>query len=171
MSDLKRIVDLANLLVTQTAAVAKMEDELKGAKRALQRIEQEDLPELMREVGMASVTLEDGSVIEVKEEVDCGISEERRPEAHKWLIDNGFGGLIKTEVVVAFGRGEQEAAEEFSAEVIQLTGQTPVVVERVHPATLKSFVKEQMEAGVTIPAETFALRPYSKAKLKPPKNR
>lgn len=171
MSDLKRIVELANLMVTQTAKVTKMEDELKDAKRTLQRIEQEDLPELMREVGMASVTLEDGSVIEVKDEVECGISEERRAEAHRWLIDNGFGGLIKTEVVVAFGRGEQGAAENFSAEVVQLTGQHPTVVERVHPSTLKSFVKEQMEAGVAIPAETFALRPYSKAKLKPSKNK
>jgi len=169
MSDLKRIVELANLMVTQTAKVTKMEDELKDAKRILQRIEQEDLPELMREVGMASVTLEDGSVIEVKEEVECGISEERRPQAHRWLIDNGFGGLIKTEVVVAFGRGEQGAAESFSAEVVQLTGQHPTVVERVHPATLKSFVKEQMAAGVTVPFDTFAIHPFSKAKLKPSK--
>lgn len=166
MSDLKRIVELANLMVSQSAKVTKMEDELKDAKRTLQRIEQEDLPDLMREVGMSSVTLEDGSVIEVKEEIECGISEERRPAAHRWLIDNGFGGLIKTEVVVAFGRGEQEAAGDFSTVVVKLTGQQPVVVERVHPATLKSFVKEQMAAGVTVPFDTFAIHPFSKAKLK-----
>lgn len=166
MSELKRIVDLATLMVRQQARVEQLKGELETAQRDLARIETEDLPELMSEVGLTSVTLEDGSVVEVKQDVTCGISEDRRDAAHSWLIEHGFGGLIKTEVVVAFGRGEKDAADEFSAEVVQLTGQHPVVKETVHAATLKSFVKEQLEAGVAIPFDTFAIHPFNKAALK-----
>lgn len=169
MSDLKRIVALATLMVQQQARVEQLKNELQSAQRDLAQIETEDLPELMSEVGLNSVTLEDGSVVEIKQDVQCGISEDRREAAHAWLIENGFGGLIKTEVVVAFGRGEKDAADEFSAEVVQLTGHHPTVKETVHAATLKSFVKEQLEAGVAIPFDTFAIHPFNKANLKPAK--
>lgn len=165
MSDLKRVIFLANLLVKQRAEVERITKELAEEKRELAKIETEDLPELMREIGMQSVTLDDGSIVEVVDEVDCGISEERRGIAHAWLIENGFGGLIKTEVSVAFGSGEFENAMALAEE---LRGEDfdPNLVERVHPATLKAFIKEQLAKGVAVPFDTFGIHPYSKAKLK-----
>lgn len=163
MSDLKRVIDLAKLLVAQRDKVESMEKELKAAQADLRRIETEDLPELMREIGMASVTLDDGSIIEVTDEVQCAITEGARNAAHEWLINNGFGGLIKTEVVVTFGRGERDEAEEFAQ---QVGDHHPELVERVHPSTLKSFVKEQLEKGIAIPFDLFGIHPYSKAKFK-----
>lgn len=169
MSELKRVIELATLMVAQRKKVDTLKSDLDQAQRDLRRIEQEDLPELMREIGMKSVTLEDGSVVDVVEDVECGISEERRANAHAWLIANGFGGLIKTEVVTTFGRGEGEAAQTFAAEVAESTGQAPQVAERVHPATLKSFIKEQLAAGVAIPFDAFGIHPFNKARLKPAK--
>lgn len=165
MSDLKRVIQLATLLVVQRALVEKLTKELTEEKEMLTRIETEDLPELMREIGMKSVTLEDGSSVEVVDEVSCAITEERRARAHAWLVENGFGGLIKTEVVVTFGSGEHDNAQAL-AEELRGEDLDPALVERVHPATLKSFVKEQMEKGVTIPFDLFGIHPYSKAKLK-----
>lgn len=160
MSDLKRVIQLANLMVQKRQHVEALKTDLEAATIELRRIETEDLPELMREVGMKSVTVEDGSVIDLVEEVECSISEARRTEAHKWLIENGFGGLIKTEVVVTFGRGEHDAAVACAKQVGGTT------VERVHPSTLKSFVKEQLAAGKAVPFETFGVYPYTKARLK-----
>lgn len=160
MSELKRITDLANLMVTQRKYVEEMEERLTAAKSELRRIETEDLPELMREIGMKSFQLEDGSVVEVTDEVDCSITEANRARAHDWLLANGFGGLIKTEVVVAFGKGEHEAAMKCAEEV------GGVAQERVHPSTLKSFIKEQMAKGAAVPFDLFSVHPYSKAKLK-----
>ena len=165
MSDLKRVVTLAELMVKQQALVEQLKKDLQQGQEALRRIEQEDLPELMRELGLNSFVLADGNKVEVVDEVDCSITEDRRASAHAWLSEHGFGGLIKTEVVVAFGRGEHDAAEEL-AETVAATGHNPEVIERVHPATLKSFIKEQMAAGHTVPFDTFGIRPYSKAKLK-----
>jgi hypothetical protein len=39
------------------------------------------------------------------------------------------------------------------------------MVERVHPSTLKSFVKEQMEAGRAIPFDLFAIHPFNRVKI------
>jgi hypothetical protein len=167
MSDLARVSALTRLLVDMQTKVEFLERQLKDAKAAVGQIEREDLPELMREVGLSSITLEDGSVVEVVNEVECGITEIRRREAHAWLIEHGFGGLIKTEVSVAFGRGERDKAEELSVQINSHFNEHHAdMKEVVHPATLKAFVKEQMEAGVNLPQQLFGIFPYSKAKLK-----
>lgn len=157
---LERIVQLANLMVQQRQEVERLKGQLQTAEQDLRRLETEDLPELMREIGMQSVRLADGSTIEVVDEVECAITDAKRAAAHAWLSEHGFGGLIKTEVVVGFGRGEHEAAVACAESV---GGE---LKERVHPATLKSFIKEQMAAGTAIPFDLFGVYPYAKAKFK-----
>ena len=160
MSDgIQRAVKLAELLIELRGNVTRLESELATAKEDMRRVEQEDLPDLMQELGLETFKLKSGEVIEVKNEVECSISEDRRAVAHEWLTSNGFGGLIKTEVVVKFGRDEHDAAVACAESV---GGE---MIERVHPMTLKSFIKEQMEAGRAIPFDTFAVRPFNKVKI------
>lgn len=159
MSDLQRAVQLAELLLKLRENVTRLETELEAAKKDVRRVEQEDLPDLMQELGLETFKLKSGETIEVKPEVDCGISEERRAKAHDWLTANGFGGLIKTEVVAKFGRDEREAAVACAE---QIGGE---MIERVHPSTLKSFVKEQMAAGKPLPFDLFGVHPYNKVKI------
>ena len=159
MSDLQRAVQLAELLLKLRQNIDRLETELETAKKDMRRVEQEDLPDLMQELGLETFKLTTGELIEVKPEVDCGISEERRARAHAWLTENGFGGLIKTEVVAKFGREEREAAVACAQ---QIGGE---MIERVHPSTLKSFVKEQMAAGNPVPFDLFGVHPYNKVKI------
>lgn len=159
MSDLQRAVQLAELLLKLRDNVARLETELEAAKKDMRRVEQEDLPDLMQELGLETFKLKSGETIEVKPEVDCGITEERRAKAHDWLTINGFGGLIKTEVVAKFGRDERDAAVACAE---QIGGE---MIERVHPSTLKSFVKEQMAAGKPVPFDLFGVHPYNKVKI------
>lgn len=158
-NDLQRAVQLAELLIKLRTKVEDLETQLTTAKADVRRVEQEDLPDLMQELGLETFKLKSGETIEVKPEVDCGISEERRAKAHDWLTINGFGGLIKTEVIAKFGRDERDAA---IACAEQIGGE---MVERVHPSTLKSFVKEQMAAGKPVPFDLFGVHPYSKVKI------
>lgn len=159
MSDLQRALKLAELLLAARKNVERLEAELRTAKDEVRRLEQEDLPELMQELGLETFKLASGESVEVKQDVECGISEERRARAHAWLTENGFGGLIKTEVVARFGRDERDAAVEAAEKI---NGE---MVERVHPATLKSFVKEQMEAGRAIPFDLFGIHPFNRVKI------
>ena len=159
MSQIQRAVQLAELLKKTREEVERMEGDLAAKKADLRRLEQEDLPELMAELELQSFKLSDGSSVEIQKDVECGISEERRPAAHACLVQNNFGGLIKTEVKVAFGRGQLEAAKACAE---QIGGE---MKEAVHPATLKSFIKEQLAAGKAVPFELFGVRPFNKVKI------
>ncbi|CAB4165440.1 hypothetical protein UFOVP815_49 [uncultured Caudovirales phage] len=166
MSDaLIKIATLAALLRGAEANVADLTADLQEAKEEVRRLQEDDLPELMRELGLSEIKLEDGAKVTVVNEVDCNISEERRSRAHAWLADNGFGGIIKSAITVEFGRDEHAEALEAAEKIHDVTGRDALLKEGVHPQTLKAFVKEQMAAGVTVPQELFGIRPYSKAKL------
>lgn len=155
----QRAVALARVLLSAKKTVDELSASLDAAKADVRRLEQEDLPDLMMELGLTSFKLEDGSSVEVQNDVVCGISEERRASAHAWLLENNFGGLIKTEVVARFGKGEHEQAVA-CAEAIN--GE---LKESVHSATLKSFVKERMAAGQAIPFDLFGIMPFNRVKI------
>lgn len=155
----QRAVALARVLLAAKKRVEELETQLDAAKADVRRLEQEDLPDLMMELGLTSFKLEDGSSVEIQNDVVCGISEERRAAAHAWLVANNFGGLIKTEVVARFGKGDRDAAVA-CAEAIG--GE---LKESVHSATLKSFVKERMAAGQAIPFDLFGVMPFNKVKI------
>lgn len=165
MSDLKRLQAMAQKMVDQEEKVKEVEEQLKEEKLKLNDMQMVDLPEMFAEYGLSKIELEDGSVISVKEEVSCAITAKNKPMALKWLIDNNYGGLIKTEVAIAFERGDYEAAQKAMDELTEKYGEVQGK-QAVHPATLKSFVKERMEAGDNIPMDLFSVHPYSKATLK-----
>lgn len=165
MSDaMARISALAQLLRQQQAEVERLEAELAAAKAAARRTETEDLPQLMTELELTEIKLLDGSRVSVVQDVLCGISEENRPEAHAWLVAHGFGGLIKTNITLAYGRDERERAAEDAAKLREW-GLEPELKEGVHFQTLKAFIKEQLVAGSPVPTDLFGVLPFDRAKL------
>ena len=166
--DLARVSAMVQVLLARQAAVTAAEDALAAAKNSLRTVEQEDFPELLREVGFTEVKLEDGTSIKLVDDISCGISQANRPEAFKWLRARKFGGLIKTSLVVQFGKDEAALVKQAKAALVKL-GYEPEVAEGIHPATLKSFLKEQREKGTALPEKTFGIHPYSKAVVKLPK--
>lgn len=168
MSDLDRVVKLATLLKEQQETVAELESKLKLAKADAFRTEREDLPELMLECGLRSFVLEDGSSVSIREEVDAAITATTKDRAMSWLEENNFGGLIKTSVEVQFDRGSHDDALALAQSMTDAYGAC-ILKESVHPATLKSFVKEQLSEGQNVPMDVFNVRPYNIAKITPPK--
>lgn len=169
MSELKRVIILADLLAEQIRRQEDLEEQLKSTKAARQKLENEDLPTLMAEIGLSEFKLEDGSVVAIKEDVQCGISEARRAVALRWLVENNFGGIIKSEVRVAFESSQHDTAEEFAKSLAETFGSAVNFQEAVHPATLKSFVKERLAQGEDIPFDLFGIHPFSVAKITLPK--
>jgi hypothetical protein len=171
-AQVERIEKLARLLLEQKAQVDAAATVLAAAKAEALRTETQDLPELMHELGLSEVKLEDGTTVRVADEVECSITEANRFAAHAWLRQNGFGGLIKTSVAFQVPRecGAQEMAETILEDLHEHEIETTAdLVERVHPATLKAFVKEQLAEGRSVPENLFSIFPYSKAKIALPK--
>lgn len=168
---LERIMMMADQLLATQAEVARLTEALEKAQAQQTRLEQEDLPELMREVELTSFRMKDGSEIELVDEISCGITKENSAAAMAWLDKNNFGGIIKTLVKMTFNREDREAAVTLAHEIEakakeQGVSAIPEVAESVHAATLKAFVKEELSKGNAIPFDLFSIHPYSKVKIK-----
>ena len=167
MGDLQRVVQLGELLVAQRAKLAEAEAAAAAIKATVLQLEREDLPALMSEIGVREIRLNSGKKITVQEDCEAKISDKNKPAAFRWLLDNGFGGIIKVLVEVQFGKGEHDQAQRV-AEALQKKYRNNQVSleENVHPSTLKAFVKERMTAGDPVPVDLFGVYVYNKAVIK-----
>lgn len=167
MNDLARVVKLGELLVARQEALTALETEAAKVKADVLKIEREDLPALMAEIGVSQIRLDSGKTISIKEDCDTRISEANKSSAFSWLLLNGYGGLIKTTVAITFGKGEHDAATAVSTALAAQYADRPVSLdESVHPSTLKAFVKERMGAGDPVPLDLFGVYAYNKAVIK-----
>ena len=92
--------------------------------------------------------------IEVTNFYSAKISPEKQEEAFSWLRDNGLGDIIKNDITVTFGRGEDNKASEY-ATLAKGQGYEPVQKVGVHPQTLKAVVRERVESGQDMPTDLF----------------
>ena len=166
---LKTVSELARAIAAKEAQVADLDRQLKDAKKELLKLTDEDLPASMAEMGLASFTLDDGSQIDVKPTYGASILVDNRPKAYEWLRDNGYDDIIKNNVSVSFGRGEDDLANAFKA-VAEKEGYVPQQETSIHAGTLKAFVRERIEAGDEFPMELFGAYVGQRAFIKKGKN-
>ena len=88
----------------------------------------------------------------------------KKEEAYKWLRENGLGDLIKNEVTVAFGRSEDNKAQQYAV-LAQGQGYEPIQKLKVEPMTLKALVRERVEAGLDMPSDLFNLFTSNRTKI------
>lgn len=148
-------------------AAAMMEEDLKAIRRQLNLIKSQQIPDMMAELGVEKLT-RNGAEVSVSEFVSGSLpkDEEARARAIRWLEEHDGAGLIKTEIVVSFGRGEKEEADELAN---RLSNYSPVVETGVHAATLQSYARERIRSGEEIDTETLGLYTGRVAKIKVPK--
>ena len=142
-----------------------MEGLLKDKKKALLAITDGQLPDALEHMGLEKFTLTDGSEIATKVFYGASIPRDRRDEAYEWLRDHEFGDLVKNNVTVTFGRGEDETAKEF-IELCGAQGFSPNQSEKVEPMVLKAWLRERVEAGDPIPLDLFGAYISNRATIK-----
>ena len=131
-----------------------MEKDLKKLKEEADKIGSEIIPNLLAEQGLSSLKLADGSSIDIRKSYKCTIKKDQVESAFKWLRDNGLGDLIKNEVAVQFGKGEDNKAEQLLGLAVR-EGYEPSQKQKVEPMTLKALYRERIEAGLDMPSEFF----------------
>ena len=94
--------------------IADLEDKLKAKKQEADDISSRVIPELLAEQNLTEIKLGDGSAVSVKKEFRCTLpkDEAKREAAYQWLRDNKLEDIIKNNVFVTFGRGEDDKAEQ-----------------------------------------------------------
>jgi hypothetical protein len=167
---LNAVAELGQRQIELQDEIQNINDELKQRTKELFLLTSNTIPELMKEIGLKSFTLDTGENLEVAHIVKASIAVKNRPEAFKWLRENNFGDIIKNQVVINFDRGQDDEAAEVIAEAND-KGLSPEQKESVHAMTLTAFVKEQMEKGSKIPMELLGVFEYDLTKIAAPKKR
>lgn len=141
---LQAISDLAERQLKIQEWITEQEERLKQAKKNLLAVQCDKLPAAMKEAGVKSFVLEDGSSVEIDEDIKASITQKNKEWCFEWLREEGFGDIIKNEFKTTFGKGEGDKAEKLATFLIEHE-QDFNQKESVHPQTLGAFVREQLK--------------------------
>jgi hypothetical protein len=168
------VSDLASLIQKQVNLenlIAELEMKLDDAKAKLFNVSERDIPEKFNELRISSFTMEDGSKVEVKPYYAANINEQNHNQVFEWLRKNDMDDIIKHEVKVAFGKGEDSECNRLR-DALNVLNVNYTDKEYVHPQTLKAFVKEQIEKmserlgeGEKFPMDLFSVHIGNKTKI------
>jgi septum formation inhibitor MinC len=140
----------------------KSEDEINNLELMLKskkenlRQQNELIVQLMEERGVRSIKMKDGQSVDIKPFYTGTITKEKQEAAFEWLRDNGYDDIIKNQVVVKFGRAEDEKAQKMYTTFLEKGFDIDRNV-KVEPMTLKGFIREMIESGKELPMETFGV--------------
>lgn len=162
---LKQLTDLVNELEYAERAVALVQAELKKKQDYLRLLSEDQIPALMLELNQPVLHTSDGRKITLKDVVRARLPEAHRPLGHKWLIENGHGGMVKRTVEVAFAAGQEESASTLLRSMEEDYGGNARQVMKVEPSSLTAFVKKQLAEGKSVPRDVFEVREFKHIKI------
>jgi len=151
--DMKNLSSLVKDLNQITLNINEKEEELKALKLQKHKMSTEQIPSMMDEMGVQRLDVENLSVT-LKPLINASIPQTRREEAYQWLRDNGLDDIIKNDVIMSFGKGEDNMAGDIMYELEQ-RGMHPEKKTHIHSMTLKAFIRERVEKGLPIDLDMF----------------
>ena len=110
---LRTIAEIARAVRQKEEELQNLELLAKKAKAELLKLTDEDLPNLIMELGVRDFTLDDGTKVEIKTTYGAHIKVDNRDEAFAWLKKAGHDDIIKNVTSCQFGRGEDNQAIDF----------------------------------------------------------
>jgi len=163
--NIQSLADQVEKLNSLQQRIELQEDNLKSSKKEFEHLSGEVIPTMMAEMGLSHLKLMDGSSVDVKPNYSATITVANREAAFNWLRNNGLGDIIKNEILVSFGRNEDNKAADYAA-LAQERGYQPTQKLKVEPMTLKALVRERLEAGKEMPTELFNVFVGNKTTIK-----
>jgi hypothetical protein len=154
-------IDAAKTLSDKVLKLKDLEDEIANAEESINKLKEQarilsqvEIPFMMQEMHITKLKLKDGESVEVRPFYSASISPENQEKAFEWLRNNGLGDVIKNDITVTFGRGEDNKAAQYAV-LARGQGFEPVQKVGVHAQTLKAVVRERIESGQDMPSDLF----------------
>ena len=147
------------------AQVLAIEIKLKELKEQEKYINNFTIPELMEKMNLSTLKLKDGSELSVKKIYSATIKADKKAQAIQWLRNNGLGDIVKNEITVNFGQGEENKAAEY-ANLAKESGYEPSQKEAVHAMTLKVTMEDWKNKGNEVPEDLFWTFDGNQTKIK-----
>jgi seryl-tRNA synthetase len=149
----KTLSNLVKSINRVSKEIEDTENHLKALKAEKQKLAFETIPNLMDEMGIDRVDVDDATV-SLKTVISASIPVDNREKAFSWLRENGLGDIIKNDVTLSFSMGEDNMAKDLIVDLEQ-RGFTPSSKTYIHPMTLKAFIGERVEKGLTVDYDLF----------------
>ena len=149
----KQLSGLVRRLNEKQEQIDETEKYLKELKAEKQRIAFEHIPMLMDEMAIERIDV-DGLTDKLKPFVSASIPADRKQDAFNWLREHGLDDIIKNDIIVSFGRGQDNKAGDMMYDLEQ-KGFHPEQKTHIHSMTLKAFVRERVEKGLPIDLDMF----------------
>ena len=163
-ADIDSLAAYCRELQAYESEIADLEEKIKYKKDKADKISSEIIPNMLAEQGISSLKLADGSSVDVNKSYNCTIKKDEMEAAYNWLRENQLGDLIKNEVSVQFGKGEDNKAEHL-LDLAAQEGYEPSQKSKVEPMTLKALYRERVEAGLDMPSQFFNVFIKDKTKI------
>ena len=163
--------DAAKTLSSKVIELKNLEDEIKNAEESVSKLKEKakilsqfEIPNMMEEMHITKLKLKDGESVEVNKFYSGSIIPDKQEKAFTWLRDNALGDIIKRDITVTFGMGEDNKASEY-ANLAQGKGYEPVQKVGVHPSTLRAVVGERFKSGQEMPSDLFKTYEGNRTKI------
>jgi hypothetical protein len=163
--DLSAILKLVQERDEAAIAVEEAEQHLKDVKKHFDKMDQDIIPDALRELGLTEVSLEDGRKVGYKEKYKAHISEERRAAAMADIRQRGFANIIDNTITLKFTAKQTEMADA-AKELLEKGGYSFSQKQAVHNSRLCSWVTERVESGDDIPLELYGAHVVTKTSIK-----
>ena len=144
--NIQSLADQVERLEGVDSEIEDTEARIKLLKKKRDHISGDIIPTMMSEMGLAELKLHDGSHLKVSTSYRATITEANKESAFNWLRENGLGDIIKNEILVSFGRNEDNKAADY-AELAKSNGFQPTQKMKVEPMTLNALGRDRIEAG------------------------
>jgi hypothetical protein len=134
-------------MVNWETTISRLEADLKEAKKKHTSLVMETIPALFDEAEFSGFRMKDGREVVVEDIVSASIPKKNQPAAFQWCRDHDHGGIIKNEITIAFGKGEDDTAVQLLGKLAQEGYHGVKQKETIHTQTLKAWVRELIEQG------------------------
>lgn len=163
--DPKKLSEELEKLKTVKASIELKEKQIKELKEQEKNFSNIVIPKMMMDMNLKTLKLADGSEVSIKDIFSATIKADKKAEAHQWLRNNGLGDIVKNEITVNFGQGEENKAAEY-ANLAKESGYEPSQKEAVHAMTLKVTMEDWKNKGNDVPEDLFWTFDGNQTKIK-----
>ena len=162
-------------MLTLQLQKSEAEEGLRKLNEDIRLFEEELIPDALQNAGLDDIKLNSGVTVSTKQRIFCSVAKNKNPrseEAIGWLMAQGYGGMVKRKLIVAYNEDQVEDIKRARAELEARYGRASVKTEHdIHASTLKATITKFYSKGVEFPEAAFNASAKTVAVVKSPKSK
>lgn len=158
---LSTLMGLVNRLKATQDKLKQLERDTAATLADYKDLAERLIPSIMSDLQLRELRLATGETLKIQPFYYGSVAQERMPQAIEWLKARNMDGIVKREAIIP------APSDELLQRISDAVGEPVAVKATIHPSTLRSFVRERIEANDNeFPRELFAASVVHQAVVK-----